>query len=217
MEKVNIEKLSDKDIEYLRGEFVKIFDAVWGKVRTIRMGYESYLSKAGYTLRENRRSGLSKAAFIFKKIFTNSTISMATGTDPAYLDNDTSFLMMNYDQRKKYYQKCDMNYLCANVIRDMENGVKRLTESLEKADQKKKNTYISKICENYNLMLDRMVVRPDDKNLDFMVYPILYNLKMINVDEYNRYIAMRKRKMGTGMDINIMQKINDAYLKGCCS
>ena len=60
-------------------------------------------------------------------------------------------------------------------------------------------------------MIERIQVRPDDRNLDYLVYPILYNLKMINIDEYNRYNAMRERKMGTGMDINILQEINSVY------
>ena len=176
MKKIDFNSLNDEELRFFQTKFIEAFEKVLNNLREHKFFCEENMKNGGKTISDLNLSAFGKLALLAKKVFINAAIYGATGIEPKFLDNDTSFLRKNDNDRKEYYMRCSLKKLIYTIVNDLYKGLEELIRRLKTDNKEDLIKVLSTVDEfereNFDFE-EKHGVKGEKLSYELMLYPLL--------------------------------------------
>ena len=146
MIELNINELSEENIDFFSIEYKQIFEIVLQQLVSEQKTIENNVGYTPATISNLQITPKAKLLFLAKKIAKNALISAFTGIETMHLDSDTSNL---FSKGYNYYMKQNIIDLIYSANKELQTSTKKMLEILNSDDIERKKDVVIKIYELY--------------------------------------------------------------------
>ena len=142
------------------------------------------------------------------KIVKNAAVSVITRTDPVYLDNDSSFMMLNDTQKMYYYKRMDIAKLAYLIASDMKAGTDELVRRLQSDNPEELKPVMKAIDWVHQLSPG---INPKAKSFEALLCELLIWAFILDSEKFNRIKALSQRGHFIGQSYNWFKDLDRIF------